>query len=148
MSLDEDLSEEFIALKDEWKAYCDSVAFSSNPMNYIDCKPYRRLVAMGEKVLPYIHQVLIHPADEHSTFPVLGWFSLVQEITGNKLNPPRHINGMVDQLNQYARLWLAKHKYTSDGRTFPVEEDTDLNPLFNHVLRSYPARAKPVVPKD
>ncbi|MAF99284.1 MAG: hypothetical protein CMH61_01600 [Nanoarchaeota archaeon] len=148
MYLDQDVLKQFVELKNQWQTHCDSVSYSSNPMDYTDCDAYREIAAMGEEALPYVHWVLKDPGDEHSTFPIFGWFRLVQEITDNKLTPPEHISGMVDQVNQYTRLWLAKNKYTADGRTFPVEEDTDLDPLFNHVLRSYPPQAKPVIPKN
>ena len=148
MALDQDVLKQFKELKDQWQVHCDVVSYSSNPMDYTTCDAYEQLVTMGEEVLPYIHSILVSPADDHSTFPIFGWFSLVQEITNNALSPPEHIAGMVDQINQYTRLWLAKHKYTHNGSTFPVKEDTDLDPLFNHVLASYPPTAKPVIPRN
>jgi hypothetical protein len=140
MSIDTLLKDEFHTFRRAWMKHCKDLGPVRNDLSYTKCEAYRKLVELGEETLPFIHQVVTNPEDELSLFAGKGWFYLVQEITNNRLAPPAHIVRLPDQMNHYTRLWLSKHRYTIGGDTFPVEEDTKLDELFDHVHQTYPNR--------
>ena len=89
----------------EWKQYCESIAYSSNPNDYVNCEPYRRIVAMGKDALPLIREIYSGP-DEDAFFPIFGWTRAIGDIVGDKFEIPEKIRGHVHEIRDFTVAWL------------------------------------------
>ncbi len=81
-------------------------------------EPYRKIVAMGYKALPYIRKA--YDMDSSNDFALLtvkehGLASLVEEIVGNDFTNgiPEEMAGRIDMLEAYTKRWLDQnmHRY-------------------------------------
>ena len=99
------LEEKFKQYLGEWKQHCESVAFSSNPNDYIDCDAYRNIVEMGQQTLPLIRKVFYDEPTCETLCP-LGLAHLVKNIVGDAIIIPENLREKVKDAENYMRGWL------------------------------------------
>ena len=105
-------------LKD-WKVHCEpfNVQFSSIGIGdeIIDCDAYKKLVEMGEEILPLIHTIYSKKfADKdhshgYSVMKAHGFPKLIREITGKYYVIPPDIQGNVHAIEIYTKKWLSEY---------------------------------------
>ena len=52
------LEDKFHQAVEEWRKHCRKNSIYSMPQAYLDCDAYRRIVAMGQQVIPLIREQL------------------------------------------------------------------------------------------
>lgn len=103
------LQEEFDAAVKDWKKHCNSVRYSSNPRDYYSCDAYRRIVAMGSRVLPLVKDVYADEKDDDSSVGFASWSSIVGEIVGEDFQIPSHMAGVEPKIRVHTINWLEKN---------------------------------------
>lgn len=108
------IEEQFDDYVKAWKKHCDPVNYSSNPNEYTSCEPYRRLVALGSEVLPFIRKAYAG-SEEDAFFPMFGWASMVREIVGDTFQISEEIRGRIEAIRGYTITWLDDHLNRGDA---------------------------------
>ncbi len=72
------MEDNFHQAVEEWREHCSRNSFHSMPQPYLDCDAYRRLVAMGPKVLPLIREEYAKPQEIGD--PGMHWCYALKEI--------------------------------------------------------------------
>jgi hypothetical protein len=101
----------------EWGDHCASprIQVSSRVTDYIDCEGYKKLKAMGAKILPLVREVYepqylaqrgIVKDTGLETVQALGLVCLVSELCGQDFEVPANIQGRVEAMKQYTTAWL------------------------------------------
>ena len=73
------LEERFYEAVDAWSRHCKENAIHSAIAPYLDCDAYRKIISMGEKVLPLIRNELLKP-QRRINDPGVCWYYAIKEI--------------------------------------------------------------------
>ena len=101
------LEEEFDKARTEWKRHIHRVSYSSNPGDYVNCEPFRRIVSLGPKILPYIRKDLEEPMKIGKAG--FFWLHAIHDLFGDKFSIPEEIRGKTKELIEYTINWIDQY---------------------------------------
>jgi hypothetical protein len=91
---------EFEAYVDEWREHCKQFMFNSGSKDRTDCDAYRRIVGMGEQILPFIREKYADD-DKADIFLTSNWPSVIDSIIGRTVDIPESDRYDIDKVRDH-----------------------------------------------
>ncbi len=96
-------TEHWADLARDWRLHCESVRWSSNLKDYLDCAAYRDLVAAGRAIVPWVMARM----EEGGALP---WEFVLREVTDfQAIEDPTSID--FAEANRRRRTWWQTHRH-------------------------------------